>query len=301
MATDKNKMNDTGHRTLNNRLPATGYRQPTGRLGLFLSIAFHGLVLVGLLVWFQSNAVQQIVAAGEGEGGEGGGGAIEVGVADPSAILGFAKPQPVAFIGDEKNPVNNARVETERPESPSDREEALLPPNEKVKPNPDALRTERPVAPQQEKIFTGKEERGQSNTTSAQVGRSYGSPTPASVGGIGIGSGGGYGVGTGLPGGSAYGRLIQQILSRNYNPPAIDSTEPQYVIILVKISRDGTILSIANGRVSPAFIKKRSANALVNNAAERAVLAANPLPAFPAGFLTNAQEAVAEVWFRYPK
>jgi outer membrane biosynthesis protein TonB len=95
--------------------------------------------------------------------------------------------------------------------------------------------------------------------------------------------------------------LIQQILSRNYNPPAIDSAEPQYVIILVKISRDGTILSISNGRVSSAFIKKRSSNALVNNAAERAVLAANPLPAFPAGFLSNAQEAVAEVWFRYPK
>jgi hypothetical protein len=289
------------HQTDDKKTQATGYRLRAGRLGLFLSIAFHVIVLCGLLFWFQSNAVQQIVAAGEGEGGEGGGGAIEVGVADPSAILGFAKPQPVAFIGNENNPVNNTRIETEKTEKPSENEEALLPPTEKVKPNPDAVKTDRPVAPQQENIFTGKEERGQSNTASAQVGRSYGSPTPASVGGIGIGSGGGYGVGTGLPGGSAYGRLIQQILSRNYNPPAIDSAEPQYVIILVKISRDGTILSISNGRVSSAFIKKRSSNALVNNAAERAVLAANPLPAFPAGFLSNAQEAVAEVWFRYPK
>jgi hypothetical protein len=268
---------------------------------MFLSIAFHALVLCGLMFWVQSNAVQQIVAAGEGEGGEGGGGSIEVGVADPSAILGFAKPQPVAFIGDENNPVNNARVETEKPESRLENEESLLPPSEKVKPNPDALKTDRPVAPQQEKIFTGKEERGQSATPAAQVGRSYGSPSPASVGGIGIGSGGGYGVGTGLPGGSAYGRLIQQILSRNYNPPAVDSPEAQYVIILVKISRDGTILSISNGRVSPSFIKKRSSIALVNNAAERAILAANPLPPFPAGFLSSAQEAVAEVWFRYPK
>jgi outer membrane biosynthesis protein TonB len=302
MSTSNRQNPDYRLRTPDKRLPATGNRQPTGRrLGLFLSFAFHTLILCGLLFWFQSNALQQIVAAGEGEGGEGGGGSIEVGVADPSAILGFAKPQPVAFIGDENNPVNNARVETEKPSSPPENEAALLPPSDKIKPNPEALKTDRPVAPQQEKIFTGKEERGHSNTASAQVGRSYGSPTPASVGGIGIGSGGGYGVGTGLPGGSAYGRLIQQILSRNYNPPAIDSSEPQYVIILVKISRDGTILSVANGRVSPAFIKKRSANALVNNAAERAVLAANPLPPFPAGFLSNAQEAVAEVWFRYPK
>jgi membrane protein involved in colicin uptake len=276
-------------------------RQRTKGLGLFLSVAFHGLILFGLLFWFQSNAVQQIVAAGEGEGGEGGGGAIEVGVADPSAILGFAKPQPVAFVGNENSPVNNARVETAKPETKPEDEEALLPPTEKEKLKPDAIKTDRPVAPQQEKIFTGKEERGQSASQTAQVGRSYGSPTPAAVGGIGLGTGGGYGVGTGLPGGSAYGRLIQQILSRNYNPPSVDAAEPQYVIILVKIARDGTILSIVNGRVSPAFIKQRSSIALVNNAAERAVLAANPLPPFPAGFLSNAQEAVAEVWFRYPK
>jgi hypothetical protein len=292
----KDKASDLSHGPT-----ARGGRADASRLGLVLSLVFHVLLLGGLLLWFQSNAVQQIVAAGEGEGGEGGGGSIEVGVADPSAILGFAKPQPVAFVGNENNPVNNARVETERPATPPDAEEALLPPTEKVKPSPDAIKTDRPVAPQQEKIFTGKEERGQSNSPSAQVGRSFGSPTPAAVGGIGIGAGGGYGVGTGLPGGSAYGRLIQQILSRNYNPPAIDSAEPQYVIILVKISRDGTITSISNGRVSPSFIKRRSSNALVNNAAERAVLAANPLPAFPAGFLSNAQEAVAEVWFRYPK
>jgi outer membrane biosynthesis protein TonB len=133
------------------------------------------------------------------------------------------------------------------------------------------------------------------------VGRSYGSPTPGAVGGVSLGNGGGYGAGTGLPGGSAYGRVIQQILSRNYNPPVADSAAPQEVIILLKIGRDGKILSIINGRVAPQFIKQRSTNALVNNAAERAVLAANPLPPFPAGFLSNVQEAIAEVRFRYPK
>jgi hypothetical protein len=274
-------------------------REDRSRLGLILSVALHIFILAGLFFWFKQTAATQIVAAGEGEGGEGGGGSIEVGVADPSAILGFARPQTVSFIGDEDSRVNNARLETARAEP--DETEALLPPTEKEKPSPDTLKTDRPVVNQQERIFTGKEERGRSSSGSAQVGRSFGSPTPALAGGIGIGSGSGAGGGTGVPGGSAYGRLIQSIFSRNYAPPAVEASGIQYVIIRVRIARDGRILSISNGRVAPAYFKQRSSLALVNNAAERSVLAANPLPAFPAGFLGGAQEAVAEVWFRYPK
>ncbi|MCI0487640.1 MAG: TonB C-terminal domain-containing protein [Blastocatellia bacterium] len=279
--------------------PEPGSDKRSSRLGLTLSIALHAAVLAALLFWLHGAGTTEIVAAGPGEGGEGGGGSIEVGVADPTAILGFAKPQNVSFEGDEDNPVNNARLETERTEP--DQPEALLPPTEKELPNPDAVKTDRPVAPQQEKIFTGREERGKSQSKTAQAGRSYGSPTPAMAGGIGIGSGGGYGTGTGLPGGSEYGRRIQSILSRNYNPPGVETDGVQYVIILLRISRDGRILSVSGGRVSPAFIKQRSRLDLVNRAAERAVIAANPLPPFPAGFLTGAQVAVAEVWFRYPK
>src|SRR5262245_4203811 len=106
-------------------------RQKTPGFGLIASIVFH-LVIVGLLLfWLHSPSSQQIVAAGEGEGGEGGGGAIEVGVADASQILGFAKPKEVAFVGEEKSAINNTRVEQEKPEQP---EEALLPPTEKQKP-----------------------------------------------------------------------------------------------------------------------------------------------------------------------
>lgn len=270
-------------------------------VSLMMSVAFHVLILAGLLSWFHSSSSTQFVAAGEGEGGDGGGGSIAVGVADPSSILGFAKPQQVSFVGDENNPINNARLETVRPET-TEPEEALLPPTEREKPQPDTVKTDRPVAPQQEKIFTGKEERGGSASSSAQAGRSYGSPTPSqSIGGVSLGAGGGLGGGTGLPGGSAYGRLVQQILSRNYNPPMVDAASPHEVVILLKISRDGTILSLANGRVSPAYIRQRSPIVLVNNAAERAILASNPLPPFPAGFLSNVQEAVAEIRFRFPK
>jgi TonB-like protein len=270
------------------------------RLGVALSIAFHVIIFAALFLAFNRAISSEIVAAGPGEGGEGGGGSIEVGVADQSAILGFAKPQPVSYVGDTNDAINNARVETARHPDPSS--EALLPPTEKVTPDPKSLKTDRPVVNQQEKIFTGKEERGRSATQTAQVGRSFGSPTPAAlIGGVGIGSGGGVGGGTGLPGGSEYGRRIQSILGRNYTPPAIDSGGIQYVIILIRISRDGRILSLSGGRVAGAYIKQRSANAQVNYAAERAVIASDPLPPFPSGFLASAQEATAEVWFRYPK
>jgi hypothetical protein len=270
------------------------------RLGLALSIVLHLTVFSALFIAFNRVVSPEIVAAGPGEGGEGGGGSIEVGVTDKSAILGFAKPQPISQLGDTDDAINNTRIETERRKDLTS--EALLPPTEKDVPDPKTLKTDRPVVNQQERIFTGKDERGRSQNQSAQVGRSFGSPTPAAlIGGVGIGAGGGFGSGTGLPGGSEYGRRIQAILGRNYSPPAIDSGNIQYVVILIRIARDGRILSLSGGRVVSSYIKQRSANAQVNYAAERAVIAADPLPPFPSGFLAGAQEATAEVWFRYPK
>jgi len=272
------------------------------RLGVALSVVLHILIFAALFVSFNRVISSEIVAAGPGEGGEGGGGSIEVGVADKSAILGFAKPKPVSYVGDTDDAINNTRVERARREDPNS--EALLPPTEKDVADPKSLKTDRPVVNQQEKIFTGKDESGRSASQTAQVGRTFGTPTPAAlIGGVGIGSGGGFGGGTGLPGGSAYGRLIQSILSGNYHPPTIDSVETQYVIILIRIARDGRILSISNGQVDPKYFKRHASNWLVDRAAERAVLAAdvNRLPPFPSGFLTGAQEATAEVWFRYPK
>lgn len=273
------------------------------RSGFFLSVALHLVIFASLFVAFNRAISSEIVAAGPGEGGEGGGGSIEVGVADKSAILGFAKPQPVAYVGDTNDAINNTRVESVRKPDPNS--EALLPPTEKDVPDPKSLKTDRPVVNQQEKIFTGKDERGKSAAQTAQVGRSFGSPTPtALIGGVGFGPGGGVGGGTGLPGGSAYGRLIQSILARNYNPPPIDSSEVQFVVILLRIrASDGKILSIIDGRLAPAYIKRRSSNAQLTWAAERAVLGADMdhLPPFPSGFLPGVQEASAEVRFRYPK
>jgi len=278
----------------------SGVRRSSGlSAGLVFSFALHVAVIGGLIFWFHATGGVEIVAAGPGEGGEGGGGSIQVGVADPSAILGFAKPKPVSYVGDTESAINNARVETVRPEP--EQPDEVLSATPRDKPRPDTIKTDRPVANQEEKAFTGKEERGRSASTTALTGRTIGSPTPAIAGGIGIGSGGGVGVGTGLPGGSEYGRRIQSILSRNYNPPAQDSAAVQYVKIILRISRSGNILSLSGGRVSPNYFVQHSQIGLVNNAAERAVIASNPLPPFPPGFLPGVNEVVAEVWFRYPK
>src|SRR5207253_3682284 len=128
------------------------------RFGVALSIALHAVIFAALFFSFNRVISSEIVAAGPGEGGEGGGGSIEVGVADKSAILGFAKPQPVSYVGDKDDAINNARVERARREELNS--EALLPPTGKDVTDPKSLKTDRPVVNQQEKIFTGKDERG---------------------------------------------------------------------------------------------------------------------------------------------
>src|ERR1041385_60039 len=116
------------------------------RLGVGLSVALHLLVFAALFIGFSRAGSSEIVAAGPGEGGEGGGGSIEVGVADKSAILGFAKPQPVAYVGDTNDAINNTRVENVHKPDPNS--EALLPPTEKDVPDPKSLKTDRPVVNQ---------------------------------------------------------------------------------------------------------------------------------------------------------
>ncbi|MEN3331356.1 MAG: hypothetical protein V7641_721 [Blastocatellia bacterium] len=267
----------------------------TPRLGILLSIALHLAITGALILATQQWLTTEIVAAGPGEGGEGGGGAIDVGVADATAILGFAKPQPISNIGDRDNAINNAHVEHQPREEETD---DVVPRTDKEPVDPKAIKTDRPVANQTERIFTGKEERGKSDS-SAQVGRTYGTPTPTTVGGVAIGSG--SGGGTGLPGGSEYGRRIQMIFSRNYNPPQTDAATVQMVIITLRISRDGRITNLVNGRVDPSSIRQRAQIAQVNYAAERAIIASDPLPPFPSGFLPGVGEVSVNLIFRYPK
>jgi TonB C terminal len=268
------------------------------KTGMLLSVALHLALLGGCAFLFRNPLATQIVAAGEGQSS--GEGAIEVGVVD-ARQLGLTLPKPVSYVGADADAANNEVVETERPKPASEAE--VLPNTTKPTPRPEekAVRTDRPTANQTEQLVTQKPLQGKSANTTVEIGRSSGSQTPSLTNGVGVGSGANLGA-SGVPGGSEYGRRIQMILSRNYNPPASpDGGATQFVIIQLRIARDGRILSLVNNRVSPGAFKRRSAADLVNNAAERAVLVSNPLPPFPNGFLLSAQEAVAEIWFRYPK
>lgn len=275
------------------------------RNGMILSSVLHLIVLGAVVFAFRYPLSSEFIAAGEGQGG-GTGTAIEVGVVSASQ-LGFSKPRPISLAGESEETANNVEVETKRPEPPPDAEvlpsDKKKPPEKKpLKANEKPVVTERPTANQNERIVSSKPLQGRSANTNVEVGRSYGSPTPVLNGGIGLGNAAGTAGTGGVPGGSEYGRRIQMILSRNYNPPQIpQADQTQYVIIQLRISRDGQIQSLSGGRVAARYIKQSSQFDLVNRAAERAVLASNPLPPFPPGFLAGVEEAVAEIWFRYPK
>ena len=275
------------------------------RNGMVLSSVLHLLVFTLTIIAFRYSPKGAFIAAGEGAGG-GRGTAIEVGVVSASQ-LGFTRPKPISLAGETDESANNAEIETRRAEPPPDAE--VLPTNKNNPPEskPDKasekrVLTDRPTANQNEKIVSQKPLQGRSTNTTVDVGRSYGSPTPVLNGGIGIGNAPASAGTGGVPGGSEYGRRIQMILSRNYNPPQIpQADQTHYVIIQLRISRDGQIQSLSGGRVTSRYIKQASQFDLVTRAAERAVLASNPLPPFPPGFLSGVDEAVAEIWFRYPK
>ncbi len=268
------------------------------RWGAILSVLLHVALLVLGGLFLRQPPTTEIVAAGEGSGE--GGGMIEVGVVD-AGQLGLSARRAVSLPGEERDLPNNELVETQRPE-PSDEAEVLPTeqPRERRPIDPTIRRVDRPTPRQTEQLVTPTPQRGLSPNTNVEVGRSSGSPVPSMTGGIGVGSGAGRGEG-GLPGGSEYGRRIQLILSRNYNPPAVSTPGTEYVIVELRIARDGRILSLTGGRLDPRSLKRRSPLDLVNYAAERAVIASHPLPPFPNGFLLGSQEATAEIWFRYPK
>jgi hypothetical protein len=264
-----------------------------------LSFVMH-LALLGVCAWyFRHPLTTNILAAGQGEGG--GESAIEVGTVD-GKTLGFTPYRSVSHDGNQENTPNNEVISTAAP--PPDPNAEVLP-STKSTPNPKDKLTDRPTATQTAQLVSPTPLRGASSNTTVDVGRTVGTPVPSMTLGVGLSPGVNLtGGGSGVPGGSEYGRRIQMILGRLYNPPQTnDAGEAQYVIVQLRIARDGKILSLVNGQIPQNYFKRRSQNGLVNNAVVRAVLAANVdgLPPFPNGFLMGAQEAVAEVWFRYPK
>jgi outer membrane biosynthesis protein TonB len=270
--------------------------KPGFRIEATLSVVMH-IVLLGACVWYFRNPLTNyIVAAGDGEGG--GENVIEVGTVD-GRMLGFTPFRALSTVGDEPDKANNTDVSTETP--PPDPDADVLPSTNPT-PNPkDSLKTNRPTI-QSPQFVSPDPLRGGTLNTNVEIGRTGGSPIPSMVAGVGMVSGTGGSGTSGVPGGSAYARIVLGILGRNYNPTtAIDAGGIQYVIVELRIARDGRILSVVNGRVAPNYIKRRSPIDLLNNAVERAVIASNPLPPFPNGFLMGSQEGVMTIKFQYPK
>jgi hypothetical protein len=265
------------------------------RVEAALSAVMH-VALLGACAWyFRHPLTVDIIAAGDGQGG--GESAIEVSTVD-GRLLGFTPPRAVSSTGEDDNTPNNEVVSTDAP--PPDPNSDVLP-STKPTPNPKDRTTDRPTPNQTAQYVSPTPMRGRSPDTTVDVGRTFGVQVPSMTAGVGVSSGANLGQ-NGVQGGSAYGRLIQSILSRNYNPPMLnDPNATQYVLVQLRIARDGRILSLVNGRIAPSYFKRRGANDLINNAAERAVIASNPLPPFPNGFLMGAQEGVAEILFKYPK
>jgi hypothetical protein len=264
-----------------------------------LSFVMHAALLGACAWYFRNPLTANIIAAGDGQGS---GEAIEVSTVDGKA-LGFTPFRPVSMAGEDASKPNNVDVSTEA--RLPDPNAEVLPSTNPTPPPKDSLTTDRPTV-KSPQIVSQDPLRGGTTNNKIEMGRTMGSPVPALTAGVGVNSAGVNLSGNeiGVPGGSAYGRLIQGILARNYNPPTTnDISGEQFVIVQLRIARDGRILSVVNGRVAPNHFKRRSANSLINNAVERAVIAASAqgLPAFPNGFLMGAQEAVAEVWFKYPK
>lgn len=271
-------------------------RGESWKQGALISALLHTLILAVAFFSFRQPAVTRIVAAGEGTGEIAG--VIEVGLIE-AGRFGLSLPRSLSLPGDEAGDENNEIVETGPVRSAVDAE--VLPadgPRRKLEPV-DRV-TERPTARQSEQYVSRSPLRGGAADRNVEVGRSSGSQAPSLQGGVGVGNSTGGGS-PGLPGGSEYGRRIQSILSRSYNPPVVSAAGSEYVIVLLRIARDGRILSLSGGRLNPSYIRRRSSIDLVNYAAERAVIASNPLPPFPNGFLMESQEATAEIWFRYPK
>ncbi|HKX26669.1 MAG TPA: hypothetical protein VJ302_03155, partial [Blastocatellia bacterium] len=186
------------------------------RFGTILSVVLHLAVAGAFVLFFRQPFSTQIVAAGEGEGS--GDGVIEVGTVE-GGQLGFTQPRAVSYLGEKPDEANNEVIEKAEVKPPDDAE--VLPSETKKRPKEKVTTTDRPVATQNEQLYSKQPLRGGSANTSVDVGRTFGNPVPAMTSGVGVGAGANLGA-NGLPGGSEYGRRIQQILSRNYIPPIIN-------------------------------------------------------------------------------
>jgi hypothetical protein len=264
-----------------------------------MSLLGHVFLLLGLL-WLGTYTVAlgpTFIAAGPGDGpgGQAGpGNAIEVGLIGASEFLRFSPEPETATLGNEPNESAGFEdVQQNIEEAEMTRAEPV--PGRRRETEANVKTTERPVSASPERPYAPDKPGTVSSSTSALIGMP-GSPLPGRMtGGIGLGD-----IGGGIPGGSDYGRRLQQALIGYYRLIPRQTTEPRYVIVRVRIARNGQILSVQDGQLDPTAFVHRSGNVVIDSRVAAALLEVNrnPIP-FPANFLPGYREALAEIYFQY--
>jgi hypothetical protein len=254
---------------------------------LVLSLTGHVAFGLSLLALHRDGSTAQLLLVA-GPGGEGGGGsAIEVGLAEGWELARLFPQLPTGALAETPG-LSTARIRQKPDDELSP--DLVLPGRKRQPAEPGTITTDRPVV-SGPRPYTGQQQIGGTTSTSALVG-----PTLPLAGGVGLGPGGG----TGIPGGSDYGRRLQQALSAYYRLTPAAALGHRFVVVRIRIARDGRILSIVNGRLDPAAFIRPSGNPIVDTRVEAALLELNrnPIP-FPPDFLPGVREAIAEIYFQY--
>lgn len=243
------------------------------RGAFFRSIGFHAGLTGAVVLWTVFGNTGRIEKWGDPQSLGGG----AVGITPVNRI-------PLPSREGRVNPVAND-TESQIPSPPRPE------PKQTVKqPEPDAIALRSKTAPKQTAATSSPQRytpvpNPRQNQVYSRTGQALTSPMFSQAPG-----GGGVGSGSTSPFGARFGwyeQLLRERVARNWRSQDLDSRIQNRVAVMFDIQRDG---SIQNVRVSQS-----SGNFTLDQSAQRAILASNPLPALPPEFERNT--ATIEFWF----
>ncbi len=261
-------------------------REDGGRGPLLLSLAAHVGLLIALLVGIDLWG-PVVVELGSGEAGGPGGGAVAVGLVGElqSGGAGLVKPSPIAkpevFTPPEEkkpepppvSPPDRTVFEQAKPDAPKP------PPDWRKKPDP-------PKPPPPRQAPAGAIPRDAEPGSGGRPGGGAGSGAGTGSGGVSLGSGEGTG---GID--SWYVRQVEKRIGDNWLKTALGELKQR---VRTRISFE----IAADGQIEAVRIEESSGVSGVDVAAQRAVLASNPLPPPPFEMRRRRIKFVAN--FEYP-
>jgi hypothetical protein len=263
--------------------------------GVFVSLLGH-LALLAVLLWVRTGA-DWFIAAGHDTGSANQGrhgNLIQIELASASELLPF---RPGREITPSNPPNDPMALDNPAPLPPIDEGETEPFSNRK----PGSSRTNNVIT---DRAISASTERpyptASGRSTVVNPGPLLGNPMSSTLGGfasrVGLSE---TSTGNGIPGGSEYGRRLQQALSSYYRLIPSDGG-PRYIVTRIRIARTGEILSIQNGRLDPQAMVISSNNQIIDSRVIGALLELNrnPIP-FPPDFLPGRKEVISEIYFQY--